>query len=71
MSNPLIKKSQQNFDMNAMFEQFKADPSKYLKGFNIPDNLKTPEQIVRFIADSGRVPDLIKNQVYTMLNRRY
>lgn len=70
MSNPLIQKSQQSFDINALFEQFKADPSRYLKGFNIPNNLTTPEQIVRYIADCGRVPDLIKNQVYTMLRKQ-
>lgn len=56
--------------MNALFEQFKADPARYLKGFNIPDNLRTPEQIVRFMVDNGRAPDFIKNQVYAMLGKQ-
>lgn len=74
MKNPLTAGAAQNVpkqpDINALFEQFRANPMKYLTGYNIPKNINSPEGIVRFLADSGRVPPMLQGRVNAMLGRR-
>lgn len=57
-------------DMNAMFQQFKQNPMKYLTGLNIPQGMNNPEQIVRFLAQNGKIPPMLQGRVNAMLGRR-
>lgn len=67
---PVQQKPQGQPDINAMFQQFRQDPMKYLAGYNIPQNINSPEQIVRFLADNGKVPPMLQARVNAMLGRR-
>ena len=69
-SAPVQQKPQGQPDINAMFQQFRANPMKYLTGYNIPQNINSPEQIVRFLADNGKVPPMLQARVNAMLGRR-
>lgn len=80
MGNPIFKNQKpqafqgqpsgnQQIDFDALFNQFKEDPSKYLKGLNIPQEAKTPEQIVRHLAATNQIHPLIQKQIYEMLTR--
>ena len=60
----------QQLDLNKLFNEFKQNPSKYLSGLNLPPELQTPEQIVRYLAQNGRIPPLIQKQVYSMVSKR-
>lgn len=73
MANPLnVGQNQQvqTPDFNKLYQQFIKDPMRYLTGLNIPQNIQTPEQAVRFLASNGKIPPLIQKQVYSMLNMR-
>lgn len=59
----------QQIDFNALYNQFQENPSKYLKGLDIPQEAKTPEQIVRHLAATNQIHPLIQKQVYGMLAR--
>lgn len=71
--NPLISgtsgQSQQP-DMNALYNQFRQNPMKYLTGFNIPQGMNNPEQIVRYLAQNGKIPPMLQGRVNAMLLRR-
>jgi hypothetical protein len=67
---PVQQKPQGQPDINAMFQQFRQNPMKYLTGYNIPQNINSPEQIVRFLADNGKVPPMLQARVNAMLGRR-
>lgn len=60
----------QQLDLNKLYNEFKQNPSKYLSGLNLPPELQTPEQIVRYLAQNGRIPPLIQRQVYSMVSKR-
>lgn len=74
MSNPLIHKNsqpqQQQPDMNKLFKQFQNDPRKYLSGLNIPQELTTPEQMVRHLAANGQIPPALRATVNAMIGRK-
>lgn len=82
MSNPVFKnqqfpqnnqngsKNQQPLDFNAMFNEFKQNPMKYLGNLNLPPNIQTPEQAVRYAAATNQIPPLIQQQVYGMLGKK-
>lgn len=82
MSNPFVNNNQngsnfqqtnqqpQQLDLNKLYNEFKQNPSKYLSGLNLPPELQTPEQIVRYLAQNGRIPPLIQRQVYSMVSKR-
>ena len=55
-------------DMNKLFQQFKADPLKYLTG--IPQGMTNPQQIVQYLANNGRIPAHLQGRVNAMLGRR-
>jgi hypothetical protein len=67
---PAQQKPQGQPDINVMFQQFRQNPMKYLTGYNIPQNINSPEQIVRFLADNGKVPPMLQARVNAMLGRR-
>lgn len=68
-TNPQTQQPQQ-LDLNKLYNEFKQNPSKYLSGLNLPPELQTPEQIVRYLAQNGRIPPLIQKQVYSMVSKR-
>lgn len=69
MANPLVSKQQQP-DMNALYQQFMQNPLRYLTGLNIPSHITTPQEMVQYLADSGKIPPMLKNRVDAMLGRR-
>lgn len=68
-TNPQTQQPQQ-LDLNKLYNEFKQNPSKYLSGLNLPPELQTPEQIVRYLAQNSRIPPLIQRQVYSMVGKR-
>lgn len=70
MSNPLNVGRQQQFDMNALYQQFMQNPMQYLTGMNIPKELTTPQQIVQYLADNGKIPPMLQQRVNAMLGRK-
>jgi hypothetical protein len=81
MSNPVFKNQQfpqsnqngsnnQPLDFNALFNEFKQNPLKYLGNLNLPPNIQTPEEAVRYAAATNQIPPLIQQQVYGMLGKK-
>ena len=70
MANPFVQKQQQQPDMNALYRQFMQNPMQYLMGMNIPKELTTPQQIVQYLADNGRIPPMLQQRVNAMLGRK-
>ena len=74
MSNPLVSKPNfQNgnqINLEELFRQFKENPTKYLAGLNLPPDVQTPEQAVRYLVANNKIPPLIQQQVYGMLNKK-
>lgn len=76
MSNPLNAGTQrqsqtQMSNFEQLYQRFAPNWKQYLAGLNLPQDIQTPEQAVRFLAQNGQIPPLIQKQVYSMLNRRY
>lgn len=69
MANPLVSKQQQP-DMNQLYQQFMQNPLQYLMGLNIPQGLTTPQQIVQYLADNGKIPPMLQGRVNAMLGRK-
>lgn len=61
--NPLSSRNQQTPDINALFQQFSENPTKYLTGLNVPAHLKTPEQIVEYLFSNGKVPPILHGRI--------
>lgn len=69
MANPFVTQQQQP-DMNILYQQFMQNPLRYLAGLNIPANITTPQEMVQYLADSGKIPPMLKSRVDAMLGRR-
>ena len=69
-SNQNGSNNQQPLDFNAMFNEFKQNPMKYLGNLNLPPDIQTPEQAVRYAAATNQIPPLIQQQVYGMLGKK-
>lgn len=78
MANPFVSQNQsrlmqeqtqaQQPNFNQAYQQFAPNWRQYFN--NLPEDIQTPEQAVRYLAQNGQVPPLIQRQVYMMLNRR-
>ena len=66
MSNPLVQKQP---DINELYQQFIQNPMRYLTGLNLPQGLTSPQQIVQFLSDNGRIPPMLQQRVNAMLGR--
>ncbi len=66
MGNPFVQKQP---DINQLYQQFMQNPMQYLMGMNIPKELTTPQQIVQYLADNGRIPPMLQGRVNAMLGR--
>ena len=67
MGNPFVQKQP---DINQLYQQFMQNPMQYLTGMNIPKELTTPQQIVRYLADNGKIPPMLQGRVNAMLGRK-
>ena len=67
MGNPLVQKQP---DINQLYQQFMQNPMQYLTGMNIPKELTTPQQIVQYLADNGKIPPMLQGRVNAMLGRK-
>ena len=67
MGNPFIQQKQP--DINQLYQQFVQNPLQFLQGMNIPKELTTPQQIVQYLADNGKIPPMLQAKVNAMLNR--
>lgn len=79
MSNPVFKhmKNQvpmqpqnmqpQQIDYEKLYKQFQENPQKYLAPLNLPSEIQTPEQAVRYLAANNQIPPIMQKQVYGML----
>ena len=67
MGNPFIQQKQP--DINQLYQQFVQNPLQFLQGMNIPKELTTPQQIVQYLADNGKIPPMLQTKVNAMLNR--
>ena len=67
MGNPFVQKQP---DINQLYQQFMQNPMQYLTGMNIPKELTTPQQIVQYLADNGKIPPMLQGRVNAMLGRR-
>ena len=67
MGNPFVQKQP---DMDTLYQQFVQNPLQYLMGLNIPRELTTPQQIVQYLADNGKIPPMLQGRVNAMLGRR-
>ena len=67
MGNPFVQKQP---DINQLYQQFMQNPMQYLMGMNIPKELTTPQQIVQYLADNGKIPPMLQQRVNAMLGRK-
>lgn len=67
MANPLV---QQNPDINQLYQQFMQNPMQFLSRLNLPQGMTSPQQIVQYLADNGRIPPMLQQRVNAMLGRR-
>ncbi len=67
MGNPFVQKQP---DINQLYQQFMQNPMQYLTGMNIPKELTTPQQIVQYLADNGKIPPMLQGRVNAMLGRK-
>ena len=68
MPNPLSSRQQQP-DINVLYQQFMQNPMQYLTGLNLPQGLTSPQQIVQYLADNGKIPPMLQSRVNAMLGR--
>ena len=54
-----------------MLQQLRSNPVGVLKqaGYNIPDGMNNPQQMVSYLLQSGQVPQTRYQQALQMLNR--
>ena len=67
MGNPFVQKQP---DIDQLYQQFTQNPMQYLSGLNIPQGITSPQQIVQYLADNGKVPPMLQAKVNAMLGRR-
>lgn len=63
--------SNQQIDINALYQQFQLNPVEFLvrSRLNIPQGMNNPQQIVQHLATSGQVPPQYQRQVDAMLRK--
>lgn len=64
------QQQQSKINFEELFEKFKQNPQKYLGNLNLPSNIQTPEQAVRYAAATNQIPPLIQQQIYGFLNKK-
>ena len=41
--------------MMQMIQQFKGNPQQFLQRFGIPQNCNTPDSVIKYLMDNGKV----------------
>lgn len=64
--------SMQSSNPMQMIQQLRANPAAVLKqrGFNIPNGMTNPQQIVQHLLSSGQVPQMRYQQALQMMTRK-
>lgn len=71
MGNPLnMGQSQQQPDLNQLYQQFIQGPWRYLTGLNIPKNITTPEEMVKYCLQNNKVPPILQQRINAMMGRK-
>ena len=69
MSSPLYQQFQPNNNFIGMLNQFKQNPIAMLsRKYNIPQDMKDPNEILQHLLNSGQVSQAQVNQVMKMKN---
>ena len=70
--NPLYSQQMPANNPFAMLDQLKQNPYQLLaqRGFNIPQNLNNPNDILQYLLNTNQVTQQQVNNVMTMLQRR-
>jgi hypothetical protein len=70
--NPLYSQQMSANNPFAMLDQLKQNPYQMLaqRGFNIPQNLNNPNDILQYLLNTNQVTQQQVNNVMTMLQRR-
>lgn len=70
--NPLYSQQPQGNNPFAMLDQLKQNPYQILaqRGFNIPQNLYNPNDILQYLLNTNQITQQQVNNVMTMLQRR-
>ena len=79
MSNPLVNSNNSNQtdvqnaqDFNKLYQQFQKNPIEFLikSKLNIPQNIgNNPQEIVKYLFQSGQVPKQLMPRVQQMLGK--
>lgn len=68
-SQPTQQQAQQQMpDMNKLYQQFQKNPLKYLP--NAPQGVTEPLELLRYYADSGKIPPMLQGRVNAILGRK-
>ena len=54
-----------------MIQQFKNNPGAILQRYGIPQECNSPESVLKYLKDNGRVTDDQINQVNGMYNQMF
>lgn len=75
MSNPLYEQIGNSAQENPMqmVQQIRSDPVGFLRqrGLNIPDNMKDPRQIARYLVSSGQRPNALLQMAMQRMGMRF
>ena len=68
MNNPLVGNMQKQMSPMQMLQQLKSNPIQALKnaGFNVPDSLNNPNDIIQHLMNTGQITQQRYNQVVKM-----
>lgn len=68
MNNPLVSNMQKQMNPMQMLQQLKSNPIQALKsaGFNVPDSLNNPNDIIQHLMNTGQLTQQRYNEVVRM-----
>jgi len=68
MNNPLVNNMPKQMNPMQMLQQLRNDPMQFMKqaGFNVPDNLNNPNDIIQHLMNTGQITQQKYNQAVRM-----
>lgn len=68
MNNPLVSNMPKQMNPMQMLQQLKSNPIQALKsaGFNVPDKLNNPNDIIQHLMNTGQLTQQRYNEVVKM-----
>lgn len=69
MSNPLYQMMGTPTPMDQL-SQIKSNPLAFIRraGYNIPEGIGSPQQMIQYLVQSGQIPQAKLNQAQSMAN---